>query len=609
MKRSRHRGDPRAWLLPAALLAACASSAAAAAGSCVLARLAELPVTMAGTRPLVHAAINGTDALFLADSGGFYSSLTTAAASEFKLSLHPAPFGYEVRGIGGGSRPYLTEVKTFTIFGLPVPHVQFLVLPNDLGNGAAGILGQNVFRISDVEYDLANGVIRMMRPRDCKNAMLAYWARGTEKPVSEIDIEFSTPLNPHTRGVAYVNGVKIHVMFDTGAGTSYLTLAAAKRAGVTPQSAGVVDGGTGSGIGPNSRRSWIAPFASFKVGDEEVRNTRLRIGEGNLPGDDMLVGADFFLSHRIYVSNSQHRLYFTYNGGPVFNLAATPPAPAAAASAAPATPAPEAPAAGAAPPDNLDAAALARRGAASAGRHDYEHSLADLTRAIAMAPTEPGYYYERGRAYLGNRQPDLALADFSQAIKLKPDDVPTLLARAEVRATRHEPAEALTADLEAADHAAPRGSEERVHLGDLYQYAGNMPAAVAQYNGWIDVHEREDVAMPRVLNSRCWARAQWGQELDRALADCNKALRLRPNNAAFLDSRGLVYLRQGNYDRAIADYDASLKVHPNTPWVLYCRGIAKQRKGPAGAGQADIDAALAQQPAVAARAAKFGLAP
>src|SRR5437764_1766731 len=52
MKRSRHRGDPSAWLLPAALLAACASSAAAAAGSCVLARLAELPVTMAGTRPL-----------------------------------------------------------------------------------------------------------------------------------------------------------------------------------------------------------------------------------------------------------------------------------------------------------------------------------------------------------------------------------------------------------------------------------------------------------------------------------------------------------------------------------------------------------------------------
>src|SRR2546430_14321227 len=70
MKRSRHRGDPRAWLLPAALLAACASSAAAAAGSCVLARLAELPVTTAGARPLVHAAINATDGLSLAHGRG-----------------------------------------------------------------------------------------------------------------------------------------------------------------------------------------------------------------------------------------------------------------------------------------------------------------------------------------------------------------------------------------------------------------------------------------------------------------------------------------------------------------------------------------------------------
>src|SRR2546430_17262669 len=100
------------------------------------------------------------------------------------------------------SRPYLTEVKTFTIFGLPVPHVQFLVLPNDLGNGEAGNLGPNVFRNSDVEYDLANGVIRMMRPRDRKNPVLAYWAKGKDKPGSEIDIRFGNPLNPQPQGVA-----------------------------------------------------------------------------------------------------------------------------------------------------------------------------------------------------------------------------------------------------------------------------------------------------------------------------------------------------------------------------------------------------------------------
>ena len=35
----------------------------------------------------------------------------------------------------------------------------------------------------------------------------------------------------------------------------------------------------------------------------------------------MLAGADFFLSHRMFVSSTQHKLYFTYNGGPVFKLA------------------------------------------------------------------------------------------------------------------------------------------------------------------------------------------------------------------------------------------------------------------------------------------------
>lgn len=618
MRSSRPACRWRASLLPVALVATSKVIAAPAPGHCVVERWADLPITMVGTRPLMHAAINGTDALFLADSGAFYSSLTSAAASEFKLKLVPAPFGYQVVGVGGASRPYLTDVETFTIFGRPVKHVQFLVLPNDLGNREAGILGQNVFRISDVEYDLANGIIRMVKPVDCKNAALAYWVRGTDTPVSLIDIEFGTPIKPHTRGSAYVNGVKIGVMFDTGAAASFLTLAAAKRAGVTPQSPGVTDGGYQHGIGPNFHSTWIAPFASFKIGQEEVRNTHLRIGSGELLGEDMLLGADFFLSHHIYVSNSQHKLYFTYNGGPVFNLttmpASAPGAPPALAEPAAETQTADAPAAtppagGAAPPDNLDAASLARRGAASAGRHDYAHALEDFTRAIAMSPQEPDYYYERGEAHLGNSQPDLALADFGEAIRLKPDDVQVLMARAELRASRHEPAEAIVADLKAVDHAGAGVSETRVQLGNLYQYAGDLPAAIAEYSAWIAAHEREDIAMPRVLNSRCWARAQLGQELERALEDCDKALRLRPKNAAILDSRGLVYLRAGKYDQAIADYDASLKARPNTPWVLYCRGLAKQRKGPPGAGQADIDAALAQEPAVAQRAVKIGLTP
>ena len=100
-----------------------------------------------------------------------------------------------------------------------------------------------------------------------------------------------------------------------------LTLAAAKRAGITPSDPGVKPAGATTGIGRGVLRTWIVPVKSFRIGDEEIHNTHLRIADATNLGRDMLIGADFFLSHHIYVANSQRKLYFTYNGGTVFNLA------------------------------------------------------------------------------------------------------------------------------------------------------------------------------------------------------------------------------------------------------------------------------------------------
>src|SRR5262249_28720177 len=221
---------------------------------------------------------------------------------------------------------------------LTVPKAEFIVAGNDIGGGAAGVLGQNVLSLAgDVEYDLANGAIRLFRADDCHKSALAYWAR--EQPYSVVEIGHATPERPETIGAAFLNGTKIRVTFDTGASTSMLTLDAAKRAGVTPESAGVVAAGTAyGGWGTRLVKTWVAPFPSFRIGEEEIRNTHLRIGAVSLGETDMLVGADFFLSHRVYVANSQAKLYFTYNGGPVFDLTRTlaaSPTPIASAEASP----------------------------------------------------------------------------------------------------------------------------------------------------------------------------------------------------------------------------------------------------------------------------------
>jgi tetratricopeptide (TPR) repeat protein len=584
------------------------------ADGCTLVPKAELPVTMIGMTPSVHAKINGRDALFIADSGAFYNSLTPAAAAEFNLHQLPATGQDYIEGVGGSARVFVTQVDTFTIFDIPVPKVAFMVVGNDLPGGAAGLLGQNIFHIGDVEYDLANGMIRLFRPQNCLGTALAYWSAKTQQPYSVIDIELSTMREPHTRSVAYLNGQKIRVTFDTGASRSLLTRSAAKRAGITPDTPGVVVAGNSVGLGRSVVKTWLASFVSFKIGDEEVRNVRLRFAETESLETDMLIGADFFLSHRIFVASSQKKLYFTYNGGPVFNLE-TAPGAAAKEAAAPGASAPqEAPPADTTPMDArldapTDAGGFARRGAASAARKDYVHAIADLTRACELAPTEASYFYQRGLTHWNNNEPELARADLDQALKLKPDDAPALIARAGLGTRLHEPEETLAAQRDAADRALPKDSDDRRWLGDLYADAGKFAAAVLQYTKWIDTHQRENVRMASALNSRCWARARWGQQLDEALTDCNAAVKLRPDTAAILDSRGLVYLRRAEFKKSIADYDAALELDAHLAWSLYGRGIAHMRTGETARGQADIAAATALDKNIGATGAKYGVAP
>ena len=588
------------FILAIVAVLAIATLADRAFAGCTLGKIAELPVTMAGLRPMVSAKINGANALFIADSGAFYSVITPASAAEFGLRLRPAPFNMTMRGLGGEAQISLATVKEFTLANVPIHNVDFIVGGSESGNGAAGLLGQNVFRIADVEYDLANGTIRLIRPSGCGSSMLAYWDKS--QPYSALDIGSTTPLAPHTTGVAFVNGVKLRVVFDTGAATSILALSAARRAGVNPRGAGVVAAGFTGGIGRRMVETWIAPVDSFKIGDEEVRNTRLRIGDASLNNADMWIGADFFLSHRVYVANSQHKLYFTYNGGPVFNLNSITSVQAGAAS--PTQSVPKLDEGGSAP---TDAAGLSRRGAAFAARRDFGRAIADLTRACELQPNEPRYFYERGMAYLGNKQPFLAMTDFDQTLKLKPDDVQSLVTRAELRLAGRDQAQA-SLDLGAADRFASKEADVRLRIAGAYLRADLFSPAIAQYDLWITAHP-QDVRRGQAMNGRCWARALWGRELDKALADCDAAQRMNPKLPSILDSRGLVRLRLGDFDKAIADFNAALGLQPRNAWSFYGRGLAELRKGLTADGAADIAAGTALQPNLPEEVKKSGIVP
>ncbi len=602
-----------------------AAAVAAANQKCDLTKIVEFPITMNGLRPTVAAKINGRDAQFALDSGAFYSMLSAASAAEFGLKSNPL-YNFKVIGIGGSTNTAVAVVKEFTIAGITLKDVEFLVGGSEIGNANAGLLGQNFLERFDVEYDLGHGAIRLWRSEHCDNSMLAYWATAGQAfsvmPINKID-----PRDAHTVGSGYLNDQKIRIVFDTGAITSMLGGRAAALAGVKPDSPGVTPAGYWRGIGQGMVKTYIGRFASFKVGDgEEIKNAKLRFMEGDTPEGGMLLGADFFISHRIFVANHEHKLFLTYNGGPVFDLrpgkpalAATDtaasdqaPTPDSAASSAAATP-PESgtgsEAAASAPPVNADE--LARLGSALAARREFAAALADLSQAVAASPDEPEYRLERAQAYWGNGQSDLALGDLDRAIELKPDFVAAYRVRAELKLGRHDEPGAI-ADLEAIDRLAAPQSDARYELAQSYERLSRFPAAIAQYTLWIKYHP-VDARLVNALARRCWGNAVLNQNTSAALDDCNEARRRadanNPQNLDILVDRALVRLRLGDYDKAIGDASQAIKQRPKDARALYLRAVAEARKNKPTESAEDLAEATRLAPKLPEWYARFGITP
>ena len=581
------------------LLALLGGSTARAAG-CRIVRYPSIPVTLKDMKALIPVRINGRPLVLAVDSGAFYSSLSPQWARRLRLTRLFAPPGMFIDGVGGMTEPQLVSARTFTFVHQRLHHVQFLVTGNDSPTHAAGLLGDNLLRVADVELDFAKGFMRFIKPVHCGRLPLAYWAGS--RPVGMLRLNPPTERTPQFIGSARLDGQPVTVMFDTGAARSALSLAAAERLHLAPGDPGVKAAGRAGGIAHRFVNAWSAPVAKLQIGGETIEHTHLMVIP--MPAfsgtADLVLGADFFLAHHVYIANSQNRMYFTYSGGPVFALG-QPTGAAGAALSAP----------------SGSAAGLIRSAMAARARGEYPEALADFNRACALGPTEARCFVYRGQTELEAQQPSRALADFDTALRLQPRHYPALLGRATARLALRGSAAAgawtaltaaATADLVAASGVMPADSVTQMTLGLLADQAGAFALAEHAFDAWIRYH-REDAGLPYAWNGRCWALGAADRHLRRALRDCDRALARLPGSTPVLDSRALVDLRLGRWRRALRDYDNALRTHPHRPLPLYGRGLAERHLGQTSAAQADCAAAEKLHPDVARRYAQIGLAP
>ncbi|TWB82518.1 aspartyl protease [Nitrospirillum amazonense] len=322
MRLGKMRGAVFLTAINAILMVAPIGVAWAGASDCKVNKIAELPIKVEHNQPLADGMVNGKPIHVLVDTGAYRTTMTRGAAERLGLdvTLHAAA-GVAV-GVGGQAAIGSAPVAELSVGNWHTRDLKLEVLDTaDVGPGIELILGQDIFGQSDVELDFVGGAIRFFQPTGCEDVPLAYWAEtyaeARMKPVAgrRTSNMVRVALNDH----------EFWAILDTGASSSSVQLRAAHRAGVHEDDPGVIAGAASHGVGKRSIPTWIGTFATFVVGDETVHNVRLRFGDYSAGADperdgahDMLLGADFIKTHRIFVANSQDKIFFTNVGHPIF---------------------------------------------------------------------------------------------------------------------------------------------------------------------------------------------------------------------------------------------------------------------------------------------------
>jgi len=290
----------------------------AAGAACRYQRVGSVPLDWSSGRPMIEGSVNGHPARVLADSSTTGVALSTAFANRLGLGLEHVPV--EVQGVGGPVQDYRARVDEIT-FGKVVwkaAHVEVFDIPAP----ADAVAGASFLFQRDLE--MTADAITFFEPADCGDSPLGYWADDVPwvatEPTSERHREVIVTVK--------VNGRAVRAFVASGAQSSLLDLSVARELGFVPPADGQGSfqmGGTGNG----RLTAWSTVFDTFEIGPETIRRPHVAVGDLHVDAKSphMLLGADFLRGHRLLFAGSQHRLYLSYLGGPLFH------APAQAASA------------------------------------------------------------------------------------------------------------------------------------------------------------------------------------------------------------------------------------------------------------------------------------
>jgi Flp pilus assembly protein TadD len=221
--------------------------------------------------------------------------------------------------------------------------------------------------------------------------------------------------------------------------------------------------------------------------------------------------------------------------------------------------------------DACNADAWNNLGTVSYRRKLYDEAAEHYSRSLSCKPSWQ-VLLNRSNCHGMQKQYYAAVADVRQAIRLRPDTSTVHLALGLVYAKMHRYDSASMALYEAfaLDTA---NAEISVNLGTSYLYQRRYAEAETYFRRSLDTGFR-----PQACNGLALLASYQGRH-DEGLQWIQESIRADPSDPYYINNRGYILLRKGDFELALTDVNRSIGMDPSNLWAYRNKGLYFLRTG------------------------------
>jgi aspartyl protease len=283
-----------------------------AGAACSMEAKAHVPLTVAGSVITLPVEVNGIQATFVLDTGAQRSLVSIEAVQRLGLARDQW-VGTTMSGIGGIDRRPNANPRSLSLGGVKLArrtlnHDTSLtvgVLPHThVGNQVIdGLLGRDFLSVFDLDLDVPDARLTIFEVHDCAGRFLPWTGDYTPVPVT-MATEHALVL-PVT-----LDDTPLRALLDSGSSASLLAAPGMFRLGLQASDLAADPAKQISGLGPRTIVTHLHRFRSLQVGRQVIDAPTIWVAPIRLsPIVDMLLGADWLVSRRIWISYATQQIF------------------------------------------------------------------------------------------------------------------------------------------------------------------------------------------------------------------------------------------------------------------------------------------------------------